>query len=164
MRRLSRLVQIPVIVAVCLSTASLYAHADAVDAASPEASRTGVIKTVRGDVHVVDAEGHRVQASPGDSLQATHRLQTGAASGVSIVLRDGTVLVMGESGSLTLERFSFDATTHEGSLVASLLQGTLRVVTGLLGKKNPEVVRVDTPTATIGIRGTDFIVSAGTKT
>lgn len=39
----------------------------------------------------------------------------------------------------------------------------MRMVTGLIGKKNPDAIRVDTQTATIGIRGTDFIVTADDK-
>ena len=40
----------------------------------------------------------------------------------------------------------------------NLLQGTIRVVTGWLGKVQPEQVKVITPTSVVGVRGTDFIV------
>jgi len=73
------------------------------------------------------------------------------------------MLVVGPSSRLELRQFSFDSTTHEGNLVVSLLRGSLRMVTGLLGKR-PDGIRVDTQTATIGIRGTDFIVTADDKT
>jgi hypothetical protein len=43
-------------------------------------------------------------------------------------------------------------------MLVSILKGTLRMVSGLLVKANPEQVRLKTPTATIGVRGTDFIV------
>ncbi len=52
-------------------------------------------------------------------------------------------------------------TTQDGGMLVSLLRGTLRMVTGLIGKTHPDAVRVETQTAVIGIRGTDFIVQAG---
>ena len=39
----------------------------------------------------------------------------------------------------------------------------MRVVTGLIGRNSPENVRFNTPTATIGIRGTEFVVDVGTN-
>jgi hypothetical protein len=47
--------------------------------------------------------------------------------------------------------------------VLDLLQGSVRVVTGLLAKVNPERFKVRTPTAVVGVRGTDFIVDAPPK-
>ena len=78
----------------------------------------------------------------------------------SLVLRDGTALVLGPDSRLDLKQFHFDSTTQDGGLLVSLLRGSLRMVSGLIGKTNPDAVRVDTQTATIGIRGTDFIVTA----
>ena len=45
-------------------------------------------------------------------------------------------------------------------MLATLLKGTLSVVTGLIGKQAPENVRFRTPTVLLGIRGTEFIVDA----
>ncbi|HYP69741.1 MAG TPA: FecR family protein, partial [Variovorax sp.] len=98
----------------------------------------------------------------GDAVAATHKIETEAASGASVVLRDGTVLVLGPSSQLDLKQFSFDTTTQEGGLFVSLARGSLRMISGLLGKR-PETVRIDTQTATIGIRGTDFIVTSEDK-
>ncbi|RYF77682.1 MAG: hypothetical protein EOO29_20995, partial [Comamonadaceae bacterium] len=87
------------------------------------------------------------------------RIQTGANSGASLRLRDGTVLVIGPQSQLDLKQYQFNTTTHDGNILLSLLQGSMRMVSGLIAKKQPEAVRVDTQTATIGIRGTDFIVT-----
>jgi len=56
--------------------------------------------------------------------------------------------------------FVFDAQSKNGSLLLNLLQGTLRMVTGVMGKTNPELIKVTTPTSVVGVRGTDFIVEA----
>jgi len=73
-------------------------------------------------------------------------------------LRDDTLLALGPKTSFVLEQYSFDADVDEGNIAVRVVKGTLRYVTGLIGKHAPEHQQVLTPTATIGIRGTDFIV------
>ena len=81
-------------------------------------------------------------------------------SGTYAALSGGTTMVVGPSSRLDVKEFHFDATTQDGGLLVSLLRGSMRMITGLIGKKQPDAVRVETQTATIGIRGTDFIVQA----
>ena len=59
---------------------------------------------------------------------------------------------------LSIEEFSFDATRQDGGLVATLVKGTLKVVSGLLARRAPESVRFRTPTMVLGVRGTEFII------
>jgi len=122
-----------------------------------QADRAGIVKQVVGQAWLGKAENRRA-AAPGDRLQAGERVSTGADAGASIVLIDGTVLTLGPDTTVDLKQFQFDSTTQQGQMGLSLLQGSLRVVTGLLGKLNPERFRIQTPTAIVGVRGTDFIV------
>ena len=129
-------------------------------AASPAAGemRAGTLKSVRGDVQLLSADGAARGAGPGDAVEPIDRIVTGADSGASVVFRDGTSMVVGPSSRLDLKQFHFDSTTQDGGLLVSLLRGSMRMITGLIGKTNPDAIRVETQTATIGIRGTDFIV------
>lgn len=122
--------------------------------------QSGFVKSVRGSVQLLSAAGTVRPATPGDALATVDRIATGPDSSAAVVLRDDTTLVIGPSSRLDLKEFHFDATTHEGGLLLSLLRGSLRMITGLIGKANPDAIRVETQTATIGIRGTDFIVEA----
>jgi hypothetical protein len=123
--------------------------------------QAGFIKTLKGSVQLQEAAGTAVRpAQAGDALLPGGRITTGPDSAASVVLRDGTTLVVGPSSHMELKAFSFDATTHDGSLLASLLKGSLRMITGLLGKSHPEAVRIETQFAFVGVRGTDFIVQA----
>ena len=121
--------------------------------------RSGVFKNMNGDVSVLRGT-QRVPAVPGAALREGDRVVTGPNSAAAVTLRDGTVLSVGPNASLDLTHYSFDSTSQNGSLLMNLLQGTVRVVTGLLGQTNPELVKLTTPTAIIGVRGTDFIVEA----
>ena len=123
----------------------------------------GFIKSVEGKVTVVSAAGVTRPVKAGDPLAPEDRVETGKDSGASVVLRDGTMMVVGPASQLDLKAFRFDSTTQDGSIFVALLRGSMRMITGLIGKKDPAAVRVETQTATIGIRGTDFIVRADGK-
>ena len=127
--------------------------------AAPE-ERAGIVKSVRGNVQLLNAEGSMRPAREGDAVAPIERIVTGADAAASLVLRDGTTIVVGPSSRLDLKQFHFDSTTQDGSLLVSLLRGSLRMITGLIGKSHPDAVRVETQTAVVGIRGTDFIVQA----
>jgi hypothetical protein len=127
---------------------------------SGAAEHAGILKSVRGKVLLLGADGSTRPAQAGDPVAPIDRLQTEADSAASLVLRDGTTMVVGPSSRLDFKQFHFDSTTRDGGLLVSLLRGSLRMVTGLIGKTQPDAVRVETQTATIGIRGTDFIVEA----
>ncbi len=124
-----------------------------------DASTAGTVKLVQGDVRVIDARGER-PVRPGDPIGVADRVVTGPDGSASMVLRDGTTLVLGPKSRMELKDFAFDASTQKGSMLVSLVQGTLRMITGIIAKVNPGSVAVTTKTATIGVRGTDFIVEA----
>jgi hypothetical protein len=129
-------------------------------AAAVAEPQAGFVKSVRGDVQLLSAAGTARPASAGDALGPVDRIVTGPDSSAAVVLRDDTTLVVGPSSRMDLKEFHFDGTTRDGSLLVSLLRGSMRMITGLIGKTNPDAIRVETQTATIGIRGTDFIVQA----
>ncbi|KQX88817.1 FecR domain-containing protein [Variovorax sp. Root473] len=142
--------------------AATLAQAQAPAAAAPAAAaapqQAGFVKSVRGTVQLLDGAGATRTAAPGDALGAVDRIVTGPDSSAAVVLRDNTTLMVGPSSRMDLKEFHFDGTTREGGMLVSLLRGSMRMITGLIGKTNPDAVRVETQTATIGIRGTDFIV------
>lgn len=146
--------------AALVTQAQTSSPAPAVPVAATAEPQAGFVKSVRGNVQLLSAAGTARAASPGDALSAVDRIVTGPDSSASVVLRDDTTLVVGPSSRMDLKEFHFDATTRDGGLLVSLLRGSMRMITGLIGKTNPDAVRVETQTATIGIRGTDFIVQA----
>lgn len=142
------------------ATASITSITSAAAQTTPPPEQAGFVKSVRGDVQLLNAAGAMRTAHPGDEVAPIERIVTGVDSAASLVLRDGTVLVIGPSSRLDMKEFSFDPTAQDGGLLVSLLRGSLRMISGLIGKAHPDAVRVETQTATIGIRGTDFIVQA----
>lgn len=137
----------------------LLVAAGLVQAQEPPASatRAGTIKIVQGQANVTDARGERA-LQPGDAVASADSISTGPDSAASVVLRDGTTMVLGANSRVELKNFAYDSTTQEGNLLVSVLRGSMRMLTGLIGKTRPDSIKVTTPTSTIGILGTDFIV------
>jgi hypothetical protein len=123
------------------------------------ADSVGKVKRLQGGV-TLQRGAQTVPLRPGTAVQVGDRLITAADGAIGLTLADDTRLTAGPSSLLVISEFRFDATTHEGSLLASLLKGTLHVVTGSLAKQTPPSVNVQTPHARLVVRGTEFIVDA----
>jgi hypothetical protein len=121
--------------------------------------RSGTFKAAEGDVAVIRARV-RSRPVPGTALDEGDRIVTGESGSAVVTLRDGTVLTVGPNAVVDLSRFSFEPTTQRGQFLVNLMEGSIRVVTGLLARINPELFKVHTPTSVVGVRGTDFIVEA----
>lgn len=147
---------------VSFSTAGVPSPAQAQTAAaapaeSAPADRAGTIKLINGKVTASSGTAERPLAA-GDAVFGTDHITTGADSSVSLVLRDGTTIVLGQSSRMEMKGFAFNTTTYQGNLAVMVLRGSMRMISGLIRKNNADGVRIETPTAVIGIRGTDFIV------
>jgi hypothetical protein len=125
--------------------------------AASGAENAGHIKVAKGTVQI-ERSGQRLAASVGDAVQPGDVLITGADGSVGITLVDNSLLSAGPNSVLSIDRFTFDSTTHQGGLEASLRKGTLAVVSGKLAKQSPDAMKVKTPAAVLGVRGTEFLV------
>ena len=97
----------------------------------------------------------------GAAVQAGDVVSTGPDGSVGITFLDNSLLSAGPNSVLAVDRFAFDSTTHQGSFESSLRTGTLAVVSGKLAKQSPEAMKVRTPAAVLGVRGTEFLVRTG---
>ena len=123
------------------------------------AADIGQIKIAKGQVSVERA-GQAMPATPGLRLQAADVVKTGADGSVGITMSDNTLLSAGPGSVLSLDKYAFDTTTYQGRFDSTLKQGTLAVVSGKIAKQSPEAMTVRTPATILGIRGTEFVVSA----
>jgi len=98
------------------------------------------------------------RAFVGQGLNPKDRIITDEGAQAALVFRDGTVLSIGPMSWVDVPAAQFEPTTQNGVLVVGVVQGTVRLVTGWLGKTHPDQVRVVTPTSVVGVRGTDFVV------
>jgi hypothetical protein len=75
---------------------------------------------------------------------------------MKVMFLDETNLSLTEHSEVTIDEYIFDPNPTKSKLAMSFVQGTARFATGRLGLVPKENIVINTPTATIGVRGTDF--------
>ncbi len=128
-------------------------------------TKAGVAAAVRGPVQQIsyrspEASVGRTLAG-GQEIFLGDRIVTGPGGGLQILLLDGTTFSLGPNTSMVIDEFVFNPATGTGRLTASIARGTLRVISGRLARQEQEAVRVRTPTATVGVRGTMAVFAGG---
>lgn len=103
----------------------------------------------------VQREGEAARfVTKGDPISEGDTITTGPKGFAVIGLKDGTRMTLRPETSFAVEKFSHGEQEEAGFF--RLIKGGVRAITGLIGKRNPQGMRVTTTTATIGIRGTSF--------
>lgn len=111
--------------------------------------------SAQGVVSAVSGVGAHRRVVAGGSLYPGDTLETGPGSWAVLAFRDDSRMTMGSASRFRVDSFVFDEQNpKEGRFLVSLLRGTMRAFTGLIGKANNRNVSFSTATATIGIRGT----------
>lgn len=124
------------------------------------AEEAGLIKVAKGMVSI-ERSGQKSSASAGMPVFAGDKIITGEDGSVGITLKDNTLLSAGPLSTLVLNRFAFNSSTLIGAIDASIKRGTLSVVSGKIAKNSPNGVQFHTPAAILGVRGTEFVIDAG---
>jgi hypothetical protein len=115
------------------------------------------IKKVTGQAAVLRS-GERRPAKVGDVLFIKDVIETGSDGGIGITFIDNTVFSAGPSSQIALDEFQFDSNDFRGAMLADMRQGTLAVVSGDIARSTPGAMKIKTPTAILGVRGTTFAV------
>jgi Uncharacterized protein conserved in bacteria len=111
----------------------------------------GIVGAVTG---TVKTETRDLKA--GDKIYLNETILAGVDSGTQILLLDQSTFTIGSDSEVVMDTFIYDPATSEGKIVASVKQGSLKVISGLISKKNPDSLTVEVPEGTLGSRGTEF--------
>jgi hypothetical protein len=147
--------------AILASTA--WAQSGTSQPAGVQAQPIGKIETASGSVAVNHAEGVVLQANlgpngglgqakVGDLIYRGDVVQTGADSAVGMVFTDGTAFNLSANARIEMNEFVYDPNGTSNSAFISLAKGTFTFIAGKVAKTGD--MKVDTPVATMGIRGT----------
>lgn len=126
---------------------------------SATAAEIGQIKVSKGQVSV-ERNGQALPGNVGMRLEVSDILKTGADGAVGITMSDNSLLSAGPNSILSLDRYDFDAITNRGRFDAQLKKGSLAVISGRIAKQAPDAMTVRTPSAILGVRGTEFLVTS----
>jgi hypothetical protein len=112
-----------------------------------EASGTAIIKRGKDTIQIVK----------GTEIKTNDKVETKNGK-VKIVFKDDTNVTVTESSSLIIDDFVYDPKSGAGKLGLKAAAGTVRYVSGAIAK-DPKNVKINTPTAAIAVRGTDFVMA-----
>jgi len=126
-------------------------------AAPAMAADVGLIKVSKGDVRIERA-GAKVPATVGAAVQPSDVIVTGTDGLAGITFTDNSLVSLGPNSVFSIDKYRFDSTTHQGEFESSLTRGRLAAISGKMVKQSPEAMKVRTPSAIMGVRGTEFIV------
>lgn len=119
-------------------------------------SVVGRVAELHGSTQAIDINNNQRTLRPDAEIFRGDALLTGPDSTLRITLLDEAEIILRQETRLVVETYTYQPSGTGSSAILSLLQGAFRSITGLLGHNEPNAVRINTPLATIGIRGTDL--------
>ena len=117
----------------------------------------GRVNFVTGEAVAVKPDNTRRILTRGDLVNSGERLETGDKARIQIRFTDGSFIALQPNTTFSLDTYTYQKDKPEqSSLVFNFLRGSMRTISGAIGKVNRASYQIKTPTATIGIRGTDY--------
>ena len=84
-------------------------------------------------------------------------------SNAQILFLDETVMTLGENTELTIDDFIYDPKSNDGNFVTNIKSGIVKTISGKISEKNPDNLEIKIPNGSLGVRGTEFLVSSNDK-
>jgi hypothetical protein len=125
------------------------------------ASSIGLVKVAAGSATVQRGD-ETLQAQPGLALEEEDILRTGADGRMGVVLRDDSRLSLGPDSEVQIAHFAFAPAQGRLALVAKIARGVIAFISGTIAKLSQDAVRIETPVAILGVRGTQLLARVET--
>jgi hypothetical protein len=122
-----------------------------------EPAAAGRIKVASGSVFIVRA-GAAIPAQAGAVVFEADTLRTGADGRVGITLKDDTRISLGPASEIRLDRFTYAPAEGRLGFVLKVVKGVAAYVSGRIAKLAPDSIRLETPAAIVGVRGTTVVI------
>ena len=129
--------------------------------ASPAAAQptpaAGRIKLASGTVSIVRA-GNQLPAKVGEVVLEADALRTGADGRLGVTLKDETRISLAPNSEVRVDRFLYAPSDGRLAFTMRVLRGLAAYVSGRIARLAPDAVRLETPTAIVGVRGTRLVI------
>lgn len=129
----------------------------ATSAVAQQPAAAGRIKVATGSVSILRGTS-TIAAHPGDAVFASDTLRTGADGSLGITLKDDTRVSLGPSSEVRVERFVYAPESGALGMVLNFVRGVAAYVSGHMAKLAPDSIRLETPAAIVGVRGTTLAI------
>jgi len=144
---------------VCVFCLVLFLSTPAMAVNDGEAAR---VKSFTGTAFIVRQQ-QPIQVKKHDRIFPGDMLKTGPDGTMGVIFKDNTSLSLGPRSAIVIDEFHFAPAQGKLSIVTRMLRGTVAYLSGVIVKLSPKSARFETPAATIGIRGTRFLVQVDGK-
>lgn len=114
----------------------------------------GVNAAVKGDVTIQSGEQEAKQAVIKNPVFLGDVVNSNKVGSLQVLLKDQTMFTVGPDCNLTIDKFVYDPSKNSNSMSASVKKGMFRFMSGNISNSGPDSVSIDTPVASMGIRGT----------
>jgi len=129
-------------------------------AESSQAEKIGSLRKVSGNCLIVRASDQQeIKAVSGLAIFQNDIISTQSNSSLGIIFKDATRISMGPNSKLTVNQYVFNPAKKKYSMLTKMMKGTAHYVSGKLSKLAPDAIKIETPDATIGSRGTSFLIN-----
>jgi hypothetical protein len=128
-----------------------------VTSAAASDGSVGAVKTVKGQASILRGQSV-VPAVINEKVFQGDTLKTGTDGSLGMVFKDDTIISLGPNSELVVDVFLFAPAEGKLAIAIRMLRGTAAYLSGIIAKLSPQSARFETPVATIGIRGTRFLV------
>lgn len=122
--------------------------------AQAESVQAGVNAAIKGNVTIQSVDQTAKEAVLREPVFMGDLVNSQKLSSLQVLLLDQTVLTVGPSCDMVIDEFVYDPTKNNNSLKLRVKRGLFRFTSGKTSESGRDAVKVDTPVATIGIRGT----------
>jgi hypothetical protein len=119
------------------------------------AQEAGSVTRSSGKVTITTASNQVKALAKGDAVNSGDTITTEDDSQVLIRLKDNSTMAIRPKSKIKIAEFKFEKQPTD-TIKTNVMAGTLRAVSGQIGKGQPDNVKYEANTATIGIRGTDI--------
>ena len=118
----------------------------------------GRIKVAAGSVFIV-RQGQAMPAQVGQVVFEADGLRTAADGRIGVTLNDDTRVSLGPNSEVRLDRFLYAPAEGRLGFVLKVISGIVAYVSGRIAKLSPDSIRLETPSAVVGVRGTRLAIS-----
>ncbi|MDP3756572.1 FecR family protein, partial [Polaromonas sp.] len=118
----------------------------------------GIAQFTAGEVNVRQADGRITALAKGGNIDSGHAIVTGGDGRAQVRFTDGGLVSLQPNTEFRIASYVDQNNPREDRFLVDLLRGSMRAITGLIGKRNRDNYKLTTTTATIGIRGSGFKV------
>lgn len=132
--------------------------------AAPAASSqtaVGRVVWVKGNFNAIAPDNASRELKKLSVIYLKDTLITDNKSQAQIVFTDNSLMTFKPATKFSIDEYQYNPQSKKrsvGKYIMSLIEGGFRTITGLVAKNNPSNYQVNTPVATIGVRGTDYAV------